>query len=405
MSLFEDSYIKTKKEQDLLTRIRQTADRHTEGAKLADERNELNSALIADLLKENYHTFSVPHEYGGAQISLPLFLMCQEQIAIVDGPAALAIGWHHITMFNLGFHRYWTESIFQSLCSDVMEKQALINAADSEPATGSPSRGGQPQTKTRSTSSGFILNGRKTFTSLSTALSYFIVSATDEDTGEVSEYLIHKDIDGVSIESTWDMVGMRGTASHDLVLNKVLLSKDALVAHRSKRPSGLPNVYLLNIPAVYLGIAQAARNEAVRFAANYKPNSLTHPIIDLDHIQQKLGQIELELTTARHFLYSAAERWERLGPSPSVEDMRQMAPDLGAVKVFAIQTAISVVDKAMRIAGAHSLSMKSPLQRYYRDVRFGLHNPPMDDAVLKQLAMRLITEQSNQVSEQISSMY
>nr|WP_249436160.1 acyl-CoA dehydrogenase family protein [Paenibacillus sp. Marseille-Q4541] len=352
--------------------------------------------MIAALLAEGYHTYSIPTEFGGAQISLPLFLMCQEQIATVDGPTALAIGWHHITMFNLAFHRLWKDTTYRALCNDVITAHTLINAADSETATGSPSRGGKPQTKARNTTRGYILSGRKIFTSLSTALTYFIVSATDEDTGEVSEYLIHKDMDGVSIEPTWNMAGMRGTASHDLVLDEVLLPKEALVLHRSQKPAGIPNVYLLNIPAVYLGIAQAARNEAAKFAASYQPNSLTHPIIELPHIQQKIGQIELELTTARHFLYSVAERWEHLGPSPSEENMRQIAPDLGAAKVFAIQTALSVVDKAMRIVGVHSLSQTSPLQRYYRDVRFGLHNPPMDDVVLQQLAKRLVTELEDQ---------
>ncbi|MEF3355147.1 acyl-CoA/acyl-ACP dehydrogenase [Paenibacillus sp. GYB006] len=398
MSLFENSFIRTKNEQDTLIHIRTVANRHIDGARLADEKNELNSALISDLLTEGYHTYSVPNEYGGAQISLPLFLMCQEQIAMVDGPAALAIGWHHITMFNLAFHRHWNESVFQSLCKDVIKKQALINAADSESATGSPSRGGKPQTKVRRDSHGYILSGRKTFTSLSTALSYFIVSATDEDTGEISEYLIHKDMPGVFIEPTWNMAGMRGTASHDLVLQEVLLPEDALVFHRPSRPTGIPNVYLLNIPAVYLGIAQAARNEAVQFAASYQPNSLTHPILELPHIQQKLGQIELELTTARHLLYSVAERVERLGPSPAKDRLQQIAPDLGAAKVVAIQTALSVVDIAMRITGVHSLSMNSPLQRYYRDVRFGLHNPPMDDVVLGQLAKRFIAEHSAEYS-------
>ncbi|MDN5709906.1 MAG: acyl-CoA dehydrogenase, partial [Planococcus sp. (in: firmicutes)] len=41
---------------------------------------------------------------------------------------------------------------------------------------------------------------------------------------------------------------------------------------------------------------------------------------------------------------------------------------------------------AMRVTGAHSLSEKSPLQRYYRDVRAGLHNPPMEDMLIPSLA-------------------
>ncbi|MEH7747496.1 acyl-CoA dehydrogenase, partial [Neobacillus drentensis] len=43
-------------------------------------------------------------------------------------------------------------------------------------------------------------------------------------------------------------------------------------------------------------------------------------------------------------------------------------------------------DLAMRIVGAKSLSLNNPLQRYYRDVRAGLHNPPMDDMTLQLLA-------------------
>ncbi len=50
----------------------------------------------------------------------------------------------------------------------------------------------------------------------------------------------------------------------------------------------------------------------------------------------------------------------------------------------------------MRIVGAKSLQRNNPLQRYYRDVRAGLHNPPMDDMTIKKLAETAI----NQLNEQ-----
>ena len=65
---------------------------------------------------------------------------------------------------------------------------------------------------------------------------------------------------------------------------------------------------------------------------------------------------------------------------------------MAAAKSFAVQTAISVVDKALRITGAHGLSMGHPLQRLYRDVRFGLSNPPMDDVTMRLLAQHAIRE-------------
>lgn len=62
-----------------------------------------------------------------------------------------------------------------------------------------------------------------------------------------------------------------------------------------------------------------------------------------------------------------------------------MAPVAGA-KAFVVNTALETVDRAMRIVGAQSLFRSLPLERYYRDVRAGLHNPPMEDAAILQMA-------------------
>ena len=63
-----------------------------------------------------------------------------------------------------------------------------------------------------------------------------------------------------------------------------------------------------------------------------------------------------------------------------------MGSELAAVKHIATNSANKIVDLAMRIVGARSLSAKNPLQRYFRDVRAGLHNPPSDDMILYNLA-------------------
>jgi len=52
---------------------------------------------------------------------------------------------------------------------------------------------------------------------------------------------------------------------------------------------------------------------------------------------------------------------------------------VAAAKMTATNTAVRVVDLAMRVVGGASLTKHLPLERYYRDVRAGLHNPPMDD--------------------------
>ncbi|MBA2676782.1 MAG: acyl-CoA dehydrogenase, partial [Ktedonobacteraceae bacterium] len=135
--------------------------------------------------------------------------------------------------------------------------------------------------------------------------------------------------------------------------------------------------------AVYLGIAQAARNEAVAFARKRRPNSLQKPIASVPHIQEKTGKMELALLQSSALLFGLGEQFSA--------DPTSVDPSLfAAAKYTATNSAIEIVDLAMRVVGAASLSLSSPLQRYYRNVRAGLHNPPMDDVTLSMLARRAL---------------
>ncbi|RCX18589.1 alkylation response protein AidB-like acyl-CoA dehydrogenase [Fontibacillus phaseoli] len=376
----------TDKQQEWLARLDAVLEQNAAETEKADVENDLNYGLISDLKRIGYPALAVPSDLGGGGLSLTDFLAFQERIAQADAATALAIGWHMSTVLQLGAVRPWRTTDFESLCGEILGSSALINRADSEGATGSPSRGGVPQTTARRTPDGYSITGTKRFTSLAPVLDYFIVSAFEPETGGVSDFLIPKGTQGLSIDRTWNTVGMRGTGSHDLVLRDAEVPFSAKVIERKHSKVFQPNPFILFIPAVYLGIAEAARDEAVRFARSYQPNSLNHPITSLPNIQQTLGQIELEILAARHFLYSVAGKYE----NQEFDSVQGWDGDFGAAKVLAVQNALSVVDKAMRIVGIHGLSLSHPLQRLYRDVRFGLHNPPMEDAVLRQLAVRAL---------------
>ena len=67
----------------------------------------------------------------------------------------------------------------------------------------------------------WIITGRKTFTTLSPILDIILVTAWVPEEEVMGTFLIHRNLEGVSIEETWDMVSMQGTGSHDLVLQNV----------------------------------------------------------------------------------------------------------------------------------------------------------------------------------------
>lgn len=391
-SLSKDPVIRSPQEARIAERAERLASLFAERAAAHDRDGSFPYVNFDDLRRDGYLKLTVPVEFGGDGCSLYEMALAQERLARGDGSTALAAGWHVGLMLHWREVRTWPSALFEKLCRDVANDGAMINHFASEPATGSPSRGGKPQTKAVKADGGWRISGTKTFSTLSPILRQFIVSAALEGSDEVADFLVDKG-DGVRIEETWDTLGMRATGSHDVILDQVFVSSDRMITDLSKdkKPkSDDGGGWLLHIPACYLGIAHAAREFALRFANEYRPNSLPGPIAELPHIQQQIGRMEEELLVARTYVYAMADRWDK-----EPDHRPAMRPELGVAKKLATNSALSIVDIAMRIVGGASLSRSLPLERYYRDVRAGLHNPPMDDAVTRSLALRALQESAN----------
>ena len=362
---------------EILTKL---ANNFSERAREVDENASFPFENIKELQQSGYTALTIPKEYGGEEISVYELVRMQEIIATGDGATALSIGWHMGVARNI-HEANWDEFVRKEVYEQLVQG-ALINGAATEPQTGSPTRGGKPQTEAEKKGDKWIINGHKSFTTMSPVLDYFLVTASIKDSDEIGNFLIHKNSRGIRIEETWDSIALKGTGSHDVYFEEVEIPAKYYVEKLGGRKK--VNPWLLHIPACYLGIAGAAQKEAVTFAKNYSPNSINGTISDIPSIRSKIGEMELKMQVAKHFLYSVSKKWD----NTKSEDHSKLQPELSAAKLFVTNTAMEVVDLAMRIVGARSLSAKSPLQRYYRDVRAGLHNPPMDDMTIEQLAIK-----------------
>ncbi|MFC7373460.1 acyl-CoA dehydrogenase family protein [Fictibacillus iocasae] len=370
------SFFTSDQQKEYIQQLEKAVQHFADRAAELDETGSFPFQNIEKLKKLGYTKRTLPKEYGGGGGTLMDYLLCQETIARYCGATALSIGWHVGIVLEIAEKQQWEKRKLHTLFEAVAQG-ALVNRAATEPQTGSPTRGGRPGTTAAHKNGGWVLNGRKTFTTLAPVLDIFLVSAWIEKEEKVGWFYVKRDTPGVFIDETWDMIAMQGTGSHDLVLKDVLLAADDLVEYSESRTK--KSGWLLHIPATYIGMAGAARNEAVQFAKSYSPNSLEGPIGQLPNVKRLIGEMDIELSQARHFLYSVAEKWEKTGDHGLLKEM-------GAVKYCVTNAAISIVDKAMRVVGARSLQRDNPLQRYYRDVRAGLHNPPMDDSVIAMYA-------------------
>ncbi len=327
---------------------------------------------------------TLPRELGGGGISLYQLLLFQERLARGSGSTALALGWHLMVFGYLSFDLKWQRPAFERLCRDVVQRGDLINVLVTEREAGNLLRGSKPTTVARKTEQGYLIQGRKAFCSAAPGLGQMIVYALVEDEGRVAEFLVPRS-DRVRVIDNWNTIGMRSTGSHDVEFDQVLVPHDALLSYIDPGQSSSfmtgSRAFGLQLSAVYLGIATAARDFALDFADRYHSHSLGGSILDTPQVQQKLGEIELLIGAAKTQLYGLAERWER---HDAIK--HRLNHEVAITKHQVGNHAIRIVELAMGIVGGHALSKDLPLERYFRDVQCGRYNPPQDDMVLANLA-------------------
>jgi alkylation response protein AidB-like acyl-CoA dehydrogenase len=349
----------------------------------ADEHDRNNSFprnTFEAIRAAGYHALTVPEEFGGRGATPLEALLAQERLSRGSGSVGLAINMHLVVIGGLADTRSWPAEQFADFCSQVVQHGALVNTAASEPELGSPSRGGAFATRAKWTPDGWLINGRKSWTTLSPALTHTIVQlTTEEQDGSLgrANILVPMSAAGVFVdEGSWDNMSMRSSGSNDVVYENVLVPHSARVGVPALAQAKASAWSLLS-SAVYLGIATAARDFAVQFAQERVPSGLGKPIAELPNVQQRVAEMEIMLFQARSALYNTMETFERF---PEHRD--GMGWQLAAAKYTVTNLAVQITDLALRTTGSHGLLRKYALERYFRDARAGLGNPPIDDVAL-----------------------
>ncbi len=348
-----------------------------------DRENSFPFESFRDLREAGYLALTVPAEYGGRAEKVLEVALAQEALARGDGSVALAVNMHLQLIARLAETRAWPEDLFAKVCRDVVENGALINSAHSEPELGSPSRGGLPVTKAARTAEGWRISGRKSWVTGAPALRYTTLIATVHEDGadpKRASFLVPIDLPGVSVVETWDNLGMRATGSHDLLLEDVLVPAEYRLPGDEAAGKGDPRAWTLTTAAVYTGIAAAARDFAVEYARGRRPAGQGASIAEFQTVQHRVAEIDLLLLQSRSILYGTAEAWDE---QPELRD--RIAWQIAAAKLTATNNAIRITDLALRVVGSAGQAKSLPLERYFRDVRAGLGQPPIDDIALTQI--------------------
>jgi alkylation response protein AidB-like acyl-CoA dehydrogenase len=333
-----------------------------------DRENTFVAENVARLRESGYTSIGIPTELGGLGASLRQICYAQAELARYCGSTALAINMHiHPTLAHVYRWKHGAEDAANLLRRLSSERLLLMSSGGSD--------GIWPSATATRIDGGFRVNGRKTFCSLAPGANLMSTLAAydDPEQGRVILGLgIPTTSEGVQVIETWDTLGMRGTASHDVQLDDVFVA-DAQVGTRMPwgRVGPVLRVALplgmTTIAAVYYGIAAGARDEAVRVVMGRHEGDGTPRTQDTNVIRL-VGLMEYKLRTAWWALLGVLSE---LGNHYQYEPTEANVNTVMLAKRCVVTEAIEVVNLAMETVGGAAYFRRSPLERAYRDVRAG----------------------------------
>ncbi|MGK2911085.1 MAG: acyl-CoA dehydrogenase family protein [Sphingobium sp.] len=327
------------------------------------------------LHKHGLLSAALPADLGGGDADLADLAQIVRAVSYGDPSTGLVLVMQYLFSAQFARGRHWAPAFRETFLRSVIDDGGLVNGLRVEPDLGTPGRGGLPATIVRRTGAGWVLNGRKIYSTGAPGLKWMSVwAATDEDEPRVGGVFVDAQAPGVRIEPTWNHLGMRATGSHDVIFEDVQVPDEQLSA--LVRPQDqhllldadfqLRNSVLISI--VYNSVAHAARDWFVSWLQQRIPTALGAPLSTLPRFQELVGRIEALLYANKLLLEQAIE-----APDPA---------GAGTIKYLVTNNAVQAVQLAIDAIGNPALTRAHPLERHLRNVLCSRVHMPQDDLVL-----------------------
>jgi alkylation response protein AidB-like acyl-CoA dehydrogenase len=355
---------------DVIALAKELADEFRATAAELDRSGAFPAANYERMRETGYLRALVPAELGGLGAGLAEMSRAQQALARGCAATAVAVNMHQ---FQVGFMAdSWRKGApVEATLRRVAEEGIVLGSTGAEaivagewttPTTAEPVEGG------------YRINGRKFFCSQAPGMDVVRVNARDTQTDEILIVAVPARSVGVRVVETWDTMGMRASASHDVVFENVMVPAGAVGARippgqplRHPALAGVGCWFLSLISGVYLGAAEEARAEAHRaLGAGVNSSFRAAPLTDV-----LLGELEAEFLTATAVRDQVVDALDR-----DRSDVQAALARAVLCKEIVTARAVAVVEKATEIAGGRSYYRKSPLERLVRDVRAGRYHPP-----------------------------
>ena len=302
---------------------------------------------------------AVPQEHGGSGLSILDTVLVLEEIGKVCYVTAMA------ALGELGVQtriiaNYAPDSIKSRILPRVASGAAILAICMTEPDAGTD----VPNYRTNCEVKGdrVVLKGVKTLISRADIAEMFVVFTRVNNVpgaAGIGCVLVPGGATGLSARASFHTMG--GEYLSEVVFDNIELPLENLVVRDNgmKRLLSAFNTQRCLNPAICLGLAEGALEEAVRYMRDR--SAFGRKIGEFQGLRWKVADMYIQIEAARGLLYRAAVSGDRF-PDPALAAM---------AKIYTNEMSIRVTSEAIQIHGGYGFTDEFAVSRFFRGTRYG----------------------------------
>jgi butyryl-CoA dehydrogenase len=352
----------TKKQELFQQMIREFAEKEVKPlAAEVDEQERFPIETVEKMAEIGIMGIPIPKEYGGAGGDNVLYSMAVEELSAACATTGVIVS-AHTSLCAAPIMENGTEEQKQKYLPKLACGEWIGAFGLTEPNAGTDAAG--QQTIAVEDGDNYILNGTKIFiTNAEYAHVYIIFAMTDKSKGTrgITAFIVEKDTPGFSIGKKEKKMGIRGSATCELIFEDCVIPKTNMLGKLNKG-FGIAMKTLdggrIGIAAQALGIAKGAIEETVKYVKERK--QFGRPISAFQNTQFQLAEMETKVEASRLLVRKAANKKDK---------KVNYSVDAAMAKLYAAETAMEVTGKAVQLHGGYGYTREYPLERMMRDAK------------------------------------
>lgn len=352
----------TKEETLFLQMIREFAQKEVKPlAAEIDEQERFPEETVRKMGEIGLMGIPVPVEYGGAGGTNQIYTMAVEEISKVCATTGVVLS-AHTSLCIAPIMEHGTDEQKQKYLPKLASGQWLGAFGLTEPNAGTDAAG--QQTTAVLDGDNYILNGTKIFiTNAQYADVYIVMAMTDKSMGTrgISAFIVEKGMPGFTIGKKEKKMGIRGSATCELIFENCIVPKENLLGKEGKGFAIAMKTLdggRIGIASQALGIAQGAIDETVKYTKERK--QFGRSIAQFQNTQFQMADLKTKVEAARLLVRRAAAKKDSGEP---------YSVDAAMAKLFCAEVAMEVTTKAVQFHGGYGYTREYPVERMMRDAK------------------------------------